>query len=209
MGWCESPAFFCSASETARDIAQTLRDNNTPLQEHPLENLCMPKPGTLPTIRDQDTTNLIQLLEVYVDDFIGLIQAPTHQQLQHFTRAILHAIHRIFPPAAITKNPNDEPIALKKLAQGDGLWASQKEILGWLFDGLARTISLPTEKNNIPNTRTTIPHPPAKITSPRPPTNPRSSHPCITGHTQWERSTVTHRGIGNQTPQQPQGKHNN
>jgi len=46
----------------------------------------------------------------------------------------------------ITKAHNNEPIALKKLAQGDGLWATQKEILGWLFDGLARTITLPKEK---------------------------------------------------------------
>ena len=146
MGWCESPAFFCSASETARDIAQSLNNNKTPLPEHPLENLCMPRTATLPTIDDHNTEKLIQLLEVYVDDFIGLIHAPTHQQLQHFTRAILHAIHRIFPPANITKNHNDEPISLKKLAQGDGLWSSNKEILGWLFDGLTRTISLPEEK---------------------------------------------------------------
>jgi len=146
MGWCESPAFFCSASETACDIAQNFRDNKTSLPEHPLENLCMPKPSTLPTIHNQDIINLLQLLEVYIDDFIGLIQAPTQQQLQHFTRAILHAIHRIFPPVTITNNPNNEPIALKKLNQGDRLWSHNKEILGWLFDGITSTISLPAEK---------------------------------------------------------------
>jgi len=146
MGWCESPAFFCTASETAHDIAQAFQDNNTPLPEHPLENLCMPQPGTLPVLGDHNTKKLVELLKVYVDDFIGLIQAPTQQQLQHFTWAILHAIHRIFPPATITNNPNDEPIALKKLNQGDGLWSHNKEILGWLFDGITRTISLPAEK---------------------------------------------------------------
>jgi len=50
MCWCESPAFFCTASETARDIAQSLGDSTNPLPEHPLENLCLPPPGTLPTI---------------------------------------------------------------------------------------------------------------------------------------------------------------
>jgi len=36
MGWCKSPAFFCSASETARDIAQELLDNaSSTLPPHP------------------------------------------------------------------------------------------------------------------------------------------------------------------------------
>jgi len=66
--------------------------------------------------------------------------------VEHFTRAVLHAIHLVFPPASITKHHNDEPIALKKLTAGDGLWTTRKEILGWLFDGLAQTITLLPEK---------------------------------------------------------------
>ena len=30
MGWCESPPFFCTASETARDVIASLLDTDLP-----------------------------------------------------------------------------------------------------------------------------------------------------------------------------------
>jgi len=149
MGWCESPAFFCSASETARDMAQhLLTEECAVLPPHPLEHLCLPPDDTLPTITNANFTNLLKLLEVYVDDFIGMIQGPAKPDLIRFTRAVLHGIHKIFPPPTdnTMMDDNDEPIALKKLQQGDGLWATSKEILGWMFDGLTRCIALPATK---------------------------------------------------------------
>jgi len=113
MGWCESPPFFCMATETARDIANKLRTSTTPLPPHPLEHLCLPPPGTFPTLSPANRQHLVELLEVYVDDFIGLIQAPSSQWLEHFTRAILHGIHKIFPPPQSSKLEYNEPIALK------------------------------------------------------------------------------------------------
>jgi len=45
---------------------------------------------------------------------------------------------------------DDEPTAIAKLNKGDELWATQKEILGWVFDGTTRCINLPLDKiNNI------------------------------------------------------------
>jgi len=41
---------------------------------------------------------------------------------------------------------DDEPISIKKLKQGNGHWATSKEILGWIFDGTACCMSLPEEK---------------------------------------------------------------
>lgn len=38
IGWCESPPFFCSASETGRDVIQKLWDDEEVLPEHPLEH---------------------------------------------------------------------------------------------------------------------------------------------------------------------------
>ncbi len=146
MGWCESPPFFCTATETARDLANELWMDPNPLPPHPLENLCLPPTETLPSINASHRQHLIKLLEVYVDDFIGLIQAPSPQQLKKFTRAILHGIHKIFPPARPNHPNEDEPIALKKLRNGDGLWATSKEILGWVFDGINRCILLPPAK---------------------------------------------------------------
>jgi len=146
MGWCELPAFFCTTSKMAHDIAYELWTNTQPLPEHPLEHLCLPLLGTLPTINDEDMHALLHLLEVYINDFIGLIQAPNTQQLQHFTRAILHGIHCVFPPAHISNTTDNEPIALKTLALGDGIWSTQKEVLGWLINGLSCTIALPPAK---------------------------------------------------------------
>ena len=34
----------------------------------------------------------------------------------------------------------------KKLDQGDGVWDTKKEILGWIFDGVSKCISLPKDK---------------------------------------------------------------
>jgi len=81
-----------------------------------------------------------------MDDFVGMTQAPTHCELVHFTRAVLHGIHSIFPPPGPQQPCDDEPISIKKLQQGDGRWNTQKELLGWLFDGTTRCISLPTDK---------------------------------------------------------------
>ncbi len=148
MGWCESPPLFGSASETARDVAQSLLDNTaTALPAHPLEHYSIPTPLQLPPAHDITPHKLKKLLEVYVDDFVGLIQAPNLEQLQWFTRAILHGIHSIFPPQD-DQNIMEEPIAIKKLKQGEGCWNTQKEILGWLFNGITRCISLPTDKVN-------------------------------------------------------------
>ncbi len=51
MGWCESPAFFCSALETVCDLAQhLLTKEHVLLPPHRLEHLCLPSNKTLPTI---------------------------------------------------------------------------------------------------------------------------------------------------------------
>jgi len=146
MGWCESPPFFCTASETARDVAQELLTQETHLPAHKLEDYCLPPTIGLPKLDNTMLTDILRLLEVYMDDFIGLAQAPTHHDLVHFTRAVLHGIHTVFPPPTATHPDNDEPIAITKLTKGDGLWATKKEILGWIFDGTTRCINLPSDK---------------------------------------------------------------
>jgi len=100
-----------------------LTDECAVLPPHPLEHLCLSPDDTLPTIANTNFINLLKLLEVYVDDFIGIIQGPAKPDLIHFTRAILHGIHKKFPlPMDNTMmDDNDEPIALRKLQQGDGL----------------------------------------------------------------------------------------
>jgi hypothetical protein len=45
------------------------------------------------------------------------------------------------------------PVSLKKLV-AEGTWETRKEILGWLFDGIARTIELPENKGRTIRTET-------------------------------------------------------
>jgi hypothetical protein len=145
MGWCESPPFFCAASETARDVIATLLRNSTLLPRHKFEDQMLP----LDDIEDpaptepQDPT---LILEVFVDDFIGGTNDISLKHLTKVSRAMLHGVHSIFPPNEVTKHPGGDSIAEQKIAKGEGKWCFQKEILGWDFDGKEYTIQLPPDK---------------------------------------------------------------
>jgi hypothetical protein len=147
MGWCDSPAYFCAASETARDVADQLAD--TPegsLAEHPLEGFLL-RPQDWPENAMEETAEkFTRLLEVYIDDFIQLAQTTDPKKLRHLARAVLQGIHSVFPPPAVTGHAGEDPVSIKKLKQGDGLWETRKELLGWVFDGAKRCIELPQDK---------------------------------------------------------------
>ena len=78
MGWCDSPAYFCAASETARDIGEHLSTSQPigSLAPHPLEHWIMdPTLAHRPDTSSSPSENQItRLLEVYVDDFIHMAQ---------------------------------------------------------------------------------------------------------------------------------------
>jgi hypothetical protein len=165
MGWRDSPPYFCAATETARDVAADYNQDET-LPPHPLENITM---NLDPADRDllatitaqlsdpdlsplqkfnaavQHPVTLAHFFEVYMDDFIAYLQAQSTRELLHVTRALLHAIHDIFPPPALTGSTMEDPISHKKLLI-DGIWATTKEILGWYINGKDRTISITTSK---------------------------------------------------------------
>ena len=154
MGWTSSPAYFCATTETGRDVAEFLNTLPT-LPPHPMEDHMMkgpaiqihlPKPPPPHTPAFSTYKQLFRkLYEVYVDDYIGLVQSTDPQVLRHHSRALLHGIHQIFPPSP--DNVQEDPISQKKLViEGDGIWDTKKEILGWLFDGMCRTLQLPTTK---------------------------------------------------------------
>ena len=155
MGWTSSPPIFCAATETARDVAEALRTHPS-LPPHPLEHKTINKtalfaaqqhPSAWPTSQlPSKLQDLNYLLEVFVDDFIGLVQATDEPTLLHHTRALFHGIHSIFPPTSVTHHDGEDPISQKKLDQGEGIWETRKEILGWIFDGIKRTIELPQQK---------------------------------------------------------------
>ena len=154
MGWSESPAFFCAASETARDVAEDrCRETVGSLPRHALEDLMLP-PDLWPEGAGpgrQGTPH--KRLEVYVDDFCALAQTTDVGELRHISRALLHSIHEVFPPPEVSGLGGDDSVSVKKLKAGEGRWESRKELLGWIFDGKTRCIELPPAKvDHIDNT---------------------------------------------------------
>ncbi len=158
MGWKLSPPFFCAASETARDVAQNMVDDPaTPLPTHPLENYMLPTETKKwldnhaawnerhTNDNDVPANNLVKLLEVYMDDFIGLIQSDNPKELLHFSRSMLHGIHTVFPPPSVTHHSGADPISEKKLKAGDGLWEVRKVILRWIYNAFHRPLLLRDE----------------------------------------------------------------
>ena len=152
MGWALSPPFFCAASETALDIAASyVSEPIGSIPPHPMEHLTMSDVEvTLPNLQNasgKSGAQFLQLLEVYVDDFIQLVQSSDPAVLLHCSRALLHGIHSVFPPPAITGHNGQDPISLTKLMEGEGLWDVRKEILGWMrMDGATRCIELLEKK---------------------------------------------------------------
>ena len=94
---------------------------------------------------------LVTLLEVYVNNFIVMINNTSHSHLLQISRAILHGVHVILPPPAATSHNRFDPVALSKLDTGKVTWEHVKDILGWVMDDLNGTIKL-----NVNNARTSV-----------------------------------------------------
>lgn len=162
MGWTESAAFFTTASQGAADLAIiiiiTEPETMTHLGPHPLEHHAIPPrfETAIPSGQQQTKNNpailpeiVDSLLTVFIDDFchlLAILVEPTNE-ITIATQAILHSIHAIFPPTHITGHiQGKDPISIKRLEKGNAQWEWTKEILGFLFDGLTRTIKLPADK---------------------------------------------------------------
>ena len=146
MGWSESPRFFCSATKTAQDLPQKYFTEDIPCTPHKDEHIILDiNWKNIPKGNRNKDLAFLHLLEVYIDDFIALIQSTDEEEITRLTRCILQGITDIFPPPDLTGGSIEAPISCKKLIE-DGIWATRKGILGWVLDGIAQTIELPTEK---------------------------------------------------------------
>ena len=149
MGWIESPPFFCAASETGRDAAQQYVD--TPVGSLPLHKFTgrttsgkhfAQLPKTDPSGSDN---GFAFMLEVYVGDYIALAVPTSRAKLEHCSDAILRGIHDVFPAA---DDDSDDPISLKKLHKLEGQWDTVKELLGFEFGGVDKTLWLAPKKRD-------------------------------------------------------------
>ena len=104
-----------------------------------------PKTAALLHHTELSPHDIHKLIEVYVDDFAPMLQTHSYDEVVHITRALLHAINDIFPPPDLTNSHLAHPISIKKLIE-EGAWSTEKELLGWVFNGVERTISITDEK---------------------------------------------------------------
>ena len=158
MGWTNSPPIFCAATETVADLAnqRILKGRkpprhrlddvaNTPPEAHPPSPARPPRPALAPRLHlppavpepDRRDPNLhhprrhqLAAIDVYVDDFIGIAQGADGQ-LQRIRRVLLEALDDVFRPLDGEDSPyRSEPASVKKLRQGDGCWATVKQVWG-------------------------------------------------------------------------------
>jgi hypothetical protein len=140
MGWIESPPYFCAASETGRDVAEQYIEmpiGTVPDHKFLPETQASEAYNSLPEATPSPHDAFRYLIEVYVDDYIGLATAASRRQLDHVANSVMCAIHEIFPPS---DTPEDDPISFKKLVQQEGSWDTIKEILGFCFNGSDKTM---------------------------------------------------------------------
>ena len=83
------------------------------------------------------------MVEVYVGDFMSLVIQVSWEQPRYVAAAIMTGIHDVFPPDDDDKN---DPISEIKLRAQEGLYSTRKTLLGFEFDGTAKTMWLEAAK---------------------------------------------------------------
>ena len=77
-----------------------------------------------------------------------MAQTSEPAQLLHFSPALMHGIHIVFPLSQVSGNNWQHPICKKKLESGKGQWEVRKEVIGWMVDGATRCIELARENQS-------------------------------------------------------------
>jgi hypothetical protein len=84
-----------------------------------------------------------------VDDFMSLVIPISQEQLQHVATAVMTGIHDVFSP---DNDDSNDPISKKKMIKEEGHYPNRKTLLGFDFDGSAKTMWLEVAKQEKPLT---------------------------------------------------------
>ncbi len=144
MGWVESPPMFCTVTESVGDLTQHLVNTNVDLPPHPFE--AKMNIQHMPFQAHADVPS--KLLQVYVNNFCyASTEAKDGCHIPRIHCASIHGIHLFLPQPEVTGHVDGkEPISDPKLEKGDGNFASDKEMIGFIFDGIKWTVRLPPAK---------------------------------------------------------------
>jgi hypothetical protein len=148
MGWKDSPPFFCAFTETCADIV----NSNVPTQPHPFASV-LPTDTTLrpPTFSPHaifpfhpytPTTPHLSYTDVYLDDFMQLVQHPYQHPAMN---SLLSAINRVFCDPATS--PRKAIVSQSKVEKGDATFSTTKRLLGWDIDSASLTLNLPSHRS--------------------------------------------------------------
>ena len=80
-----------------------------------------------------------------MDDYISLAIPTSQEQLTHVATAIMMGVHDVFPADI---NDDNDPLSLKKLEKLEAMWALHKDIPGFTFDGVEKTLWLEQPKRD-------------------------------------------------------------
>ena len=77
---------FYASNKTVRNTADRLLKDKITLSLHPLEKHMIPEYLCAKNqIKDKSPEKILEIIECYVDNFIGICQATSQDNLQHIT----------------------------------------------------------------------------------------------------------------------------
>ena len=157
MGWKNSPAYFCMATEAGRQLIQrtlALTMETGIDQPHRHDAYCLPEGAPIATdwVTPEDVT---MVNRVYMDDYINGVAGPVgrprkREVLRWVSRGSLHSIHAIFPPPDVIGHKGGrDSVSVKKAERGDVRFKPEEVLLGAELKGqpgASRTVRLPEAK---------------------------------------------------------------
>ena len=134
MGWLQSPTFFCTATEAAKEVMMRARATNKKSGLSHMEYFMEPA----------EPVEYMSCTTEIVDDFILATHPESPEDLKEFSRTSLTAIYSVFPTPKESGHVNGrDPVSEKNMNKGDGQWSHLKVILGFIFDGRRRKSNYP------------------------------------------------------------------
>ena len=137
MGWVYSPKFFCAFSETLIDVVNALVDSELPVPAYGAISE-IPSTGPGPPHTPESLTHI----DCYMDNVISVVQGGLDRQHRVFDGTV-RSLKWLFPslPGELK-----DLVSVKNLVAGEGDWTCVKEVLGWILDTEAGTVTLPERK---------------------------------------------------------------